>query len=201
LDQQGTVWITDFGLAKAEGSDDLTQTGAIVGTVRFMPPERFDGRSLPESDVYALGATLYELLTLRPAFQDTNRARLIQTVLHELSVPPRKLDPRIPRDMETVVLKCLANEQSERYASAEALAEDLRRFLADQPVLARRSTWREQTWRCCQRNPWLAILGAVVMALLAVITVGSVLWSWSLSRSLTEEQHAGARRTDKRLRP
>src|SRR5262249_52959680 len=80
LDQRGTVWITDFGLAKAEGSDDLTQTGDIVGTVRFMAPERFDGRSLPQSDVYGLGVTLYELLTLRQAFDDVNKARLVEKV-------------------------------------------------------------------------------------------------------------------------
>src|SRR5262249_4026145 len=78
LDQQGIVWITDFGLAKAEGADELTQTGDIVGTVRFMAPERFDGRSLPQSDVYGLGLTLYEMLTLHPAFCDSSRARLIE---------------------------------------------------------------------------------------------------------------------------
>src|SRR5262249_22444959 len=78
LDTQGIVWITDFGLAKAEGSDDLTHTGDVVGTIRFMAPERFDGRSLPQSDVYSLGLTLYELLTLRPAFDDTNKARLVE---------------------------------------------------------------------------------------------------------------------------
>ena len=104
LDQQGTVWVTDFGLAKAEGADDLTQTGVIVGTVRFMAPERFDGLSLPQSDVYALGATLYELLTLRPAFDDTNRARAVDKVLHESPVAPRAIDPRIPRDLESIVL-------------------------------------------------------------------------------------------------
>jgi eukaryotic-like serine/threonine-protein kinase len=145
LDQQGTVWITDFGLAKAEGADDLTQTGDIVGTIRFMAPERFEGRSLPQSDVYALGATLYELLTLRPAFDDTNKGKLVSKVLHEPPVPPRNHDPRIPHDLETVVLKCLAKEPAERYPTAEAVAEDLHRYLADRPVLARRSTWRERT--------------------------------------------------------
>ena len=104
LDPQGTVWITDFGLAKAEGADELTQAGEVVGTVRFMAPERFDGRSLPQSDVYSLGLTLYEMLTLRPAFADSNKARLIEKVLHDPPPPPRKLDPHVPRDLETIVL-------------------------------------------------------------------------------------------------
>src|SRR5579883_700568 len=171
LDQQGTVWITDFGLAKAEGTDDLTQTGDIVGTIRFMAPERFEGRSLPQSDVYALGLTLYELLTLRPAFDDRNRGRLVEKVLHEPPVPPRKIDPHIPRDLETVVLKCMAKDPAERYGSAEALAEDVRRFLADRPISARRSTWRERTWRWCRRNPAVAGLAAAMSAILLLGTI------------------------------
>jgi eukaryotic-like serine/threonine-protein kinase len=169
LDQQGTVWVADFGLAKAEGADDLTQAGDIVGTVRYMAPERFDGHSLPQSDVYALGVTLYELLTLRPAFDHVNRERLVDRVLHEPPVRPRKLDPHIPRDLETMVLKCLAKDPAERYASADRLAEDLRRFLADRPILARRSTWRERSWRWCRRNPAVASLLGTVAALLVAL--------------------------------
>jgi serine/threonine protein kinase/tetratricopeptide (TPR) repeat protein/WD40 repeat protein len=190
LDAQGTVWITDFGLAKAEGADELTQTGDIVGTVRYMAPERFDGQSLPQSDIYSLGLTLYELLTLRPVFDDTNRARLIERMLHEPASPPRKRDPHIPRDLETVVLKCLARDPGERYATAEALAEDLRRFLGDRPVQARRTPWYERTWRWCRRNPWVATLLTAVVVLLTVAAGGGAILSWRLSGALKQAQAA-----------
>jgi serine/threonine protein kinase/WD40 repeat protein/tetratricopeptide (TPR) repeat protein len=180
LDLQGTVWITDFGLAKTEDADELTHTGDIVGTIRYMAPERFEGASLPQSDVYALGMTLYEMLTLRPAFDDSNRARLMQRIVHEEPPSPRSVDPRIPRDLETVVLKALAHDPLRRYATAEDLAEDLRRFLADRPVQARRSRLPERFWRWCRRNPAVASLTGVIALLLIVVAVGSSLSAWSL---------------------
>jgi eukaryotic-like serine/threonine-protein kinase len=169
LDAKGTVWVTDFGLAKAEGSDGLTRTGDIVGTLHYMAPERFDGWSDPRSDVYALGATLYELLTLRPPFRESDRVKLIEQVLHEEPLPPHRLDRRIPRDLETIVLKALSKEPGQRYTTAEQMAEDLRRFAADRPILARRISPAERTWRWCKRNPMLAgAAGAVAVALVAV---------------------------------
>jgi serine/threonine protein kinase/WD40 repeat protein len=188
LDAQGAVWITDFGLAKAEGADELTQAGDIVGTIRFMAPERFDGRSLPQSDVYSLGLTLYEMLTLRPAFEDGNKARLVEKVLHEPPAPPRKLDPHIPRDLETVVLKCLAKDPAERYASAEAVAEDLRRFLADRPIWARRAGPWERLWRWCRRNPAVAGLTGLVLGLLVMVAVGGVVLSLRLREALGQAE-------------
>jgi WD40 repeat protein len=173
LDQQGTVWITDFGLANAEGTEELTQVGEIVGTLRFMAPERFEGKSLPESDVYALGLTLYELLTLRTAFDDTNKARLIETVVLRPPTPPRRIDPTIPRDLETIVLKCLAKDSARRYATAESLAEDLRRFLADRPIKARPVGRLERAARWARRNPAPAALVPVSgLALLGLVTIG-----------------------------
>src|SRR5262249_24503784 len=145
----------------------------IVGTVRFMAPERFEGKSLPQSDVYALGVTLYEMLTLRPAFDDTNKAKLIDRALHEPPTTPRSIDARVPRDLETDVLKCLAKDPGERYASAEALAEDLRRFLADRPIRARRATAAEQVWRWCRRNPAVAGLLATVGLMLLLVAIVS----------------------------
>ncbi len=184
LDLQGTVWITDFGLAKTEGTDGLTQTGDIVGTIRYMAPERFEGQSLPQSDVYGLGLTLYELLTLRPAFDDTNKARLIEKALRQPPPALRKLDRHIPRDLETIVLKCLAKEPRERYSSAADLAEDLRRFLADRPIRARRATAAEQVWRWCRRNRTAALL--ILVSLAALVSLGVLLTAFSYNARLTD---------------
>jgi tetratricopeptide (TPR) repeat protein len=172
LDARGTVWVTDFGLAKAEGADALTHTGDIVGTLRYMAPERFDGWSDPRSDIYALGATLYELLVLRPLFQEADRVRLIDRVVHDAPVAPRRLDKKVPRDLETIVLKAIAKEPGQRYATAEQLAEDLARFLADKPVLARRSSPAEQAWRWCRRNKGLAAgIALGIFGLVAAVVV------------------------------
>ncbi len=204
LDAQGEVWVTDFGLAKALDSDELTRTGDIVGTLRYMAPERFDGWSDPRSDVYALGATLYELLALRPAFDEPDRVKLIDRVLHESAMPLRQLDRRIPRNLETIVLKALAKEPGERYATAGQLAEDLQRFLTDRSILARRLTRIERTWRWCRRNPAVAALLTLVGSLLIAGTVASSLAALSfkglafresaaksdLSRALGREQAA-----------
>jgi serine/threonine protein kinase/WD40 repeat protein/Tfp pilus assembly protein PilF len=187
LDSQGTVWITDFGLAKSEGGD-LTQLGEIVGTLRYMAPERMSGKSLPQSDVYSLGLTLYELATLRPAFDDADRMAIIDRQLHEQPVPPRRLDRHIPRDLETIILKCLAKDAAERYATADALAEDLRRFLADRPIKARRAAWYERTWRWCRRNPVVAGLLGFAATLLVTIAVVSTLYSLRLSQAQVATQ-------------
>jgi serine/threonine protein kinase/predicted Zn-dependent protease len=190
LDTAGQVWITDFGLAKAEDSDDLTHTGDVVGTLRYLAPERLHGQADARSDVYGLGITLYELLAQRPAFEDTNRARLIERVTHDEPPRPRRADPHVPRDLETIVLKAMAKEPAARYATAAALAEDLRRFLADRPIRARRSSVVEKLWRLCRRNPAVASLMGSVAALLVTVAVVASLAYWSTEEALKGESLA-----------
>lgn len=205
LDALGNVWVTDFGLAKAfEGEDGLTQTGDIVGTVRFMAPERFDGRSEPRSDVYALGVSLYELLTLRTLYAESNRTKLIERILHDEPVRPRQIDRRIPRDLETIIQKATAKEPEARYASAAALAEDLRRFLGDEPVLARPIGLIARLTRWCRRQPRLATAAGLAAASLMLATGLSIALAWSQiarrhgsapSRHSRWSRRAGPRRT------
>jgi serine/threonine protein kinase len=177
LDGDGTVWITDFGLATGRDSDDLTEIGDVVGKLRYMAPERFEGGSVPRSDIYSLGATLYELVTLRPIFDDSDRARLMKMVAHESPVPPRKLDPSIPLDLETIILKAIAKVPAHRYDSAGKMAEDLRRFLEGRPILARRIGPVERLVRWSRRNPDLAVSMAAVLLVLLFASVGmALLW-------------------------
>src|SRR5262249_18703884 len=191
LDTQGTVWLTDFGLAKAEGMDDLTSPGDIIGTLRYMAPERFRGYCDARSDVYSLGLTLYELLTLQPAFAASERAQLIDRLLHDQPPRPRALDARIPRDLETIVLKAMSREPGERYPTATALAEDLRCFLADRPIRARRTPLWERTWRLCKRNRLVASLTALLVIFLLAATVASF-WA-ALHFEQTAQQKAEER--------
>ncbi len=174
LDVAGVVWITDFGLAKAD-EDGLTATGDILGTLRYMAPERFRGQGDTRADVYALGLTLYELLTLRPAFDTSNRLKLIERIKSEDPPRPRSLDGRVPRDLETIVLKASDKDPDRRYASADAMAEDLRRFLADEPIKARQVSTSERYWRWARRNPVIATLGGLLTGLLIAVTVGSLI--------------------------
>jgi serine/threonine protein kinase/WD40 repeat protein len=191
LDTAGIVWITDFGLAKAE-EDGLTATGDILGTIRYMAPERFRGEGDARADVYGLGLTLFELLTLRPAFEGSDRLKLIEQVKTEEPAQPRSIDHRIPRDLETIVLKAIEKEPASRYASAEAIAEDLRRFLADEPIKARQVSTSERYWRWARRNPVIATLGGVLTAVLVLTTLGSLFVAQNMAR-LADNQRDAAR--------
>jgi serine/threonine-protein kinase len=175
LDLHGTTWVADFGLAKAADQADLTHPGDVVGTWRYMAPERFLGESNERSDVYSLGLTLYELLTLHPAFDGSSREELIHQIRSGVPPPPRKVNRDVPRDLETIVLKAIERDPATRYQSGGELAEDLRRLLDDRPIQARRCSPAERAWRWSRRNPALAGVTALAAALLiAVAAVSSI---------------------------
>src|SRR5262249_8417434 len=177
LDAQGTVWVTDFGLAKADDHQNLTHTGDILGTLRYMPPEAFEGKADARGDVYSLGLTLYEMLAFRAAFDEKERNRLIKQVTEAEPVRLGKLNRQVPQDLQTIVHKAIDKDPKARYASACALAEDLQRFVDDEPIRARQVSAAERYWRWARRNPVIAILGGVLTAVLTVgFAVMALLW-------------------------
>jgi tetratricopeptide (TPR) repeat protein len=161
--------ITDFGVAKQLDAAGLTASWAVIGTPSYMALEQAGGNSKevgPATDVYALGAILYECLTGRPPFRGATRFETLEQVRNQEPVPPRQLQPRCPRDLETICLKCLRKEPGRRYPSAEALAEDLANWRAGRPINARPVGWFEKLWRWCYRHPVPATVAAVILATL-----------------------------------
>src|SRR5262249_5969608 len=148
LDTTGNVWVTDFGLAKT-GDAGMTHTGDILGTIRYMSPERFGGQCDVRADLYALGMTLYEMLTLNPAYSFGDRLKLIDSIRHTEAASPRSVDARIPLDLETIVMKAIDKDAKRRYQSADELAEDLQRYVNDEPIKARRIGTVERFTRWC----------------------------------------------------
>ena len=179
LDDRGDSHVTDFGLAKrVEGDSELTQSGAILGTPAYMAPEQASGRRgavTTSSDVYGLGAVLYALLTGRAPFHGDSVADTLQAVRERAPEPPSKLNPRAPRDLEIICLKCLEKDPARRYASAQTLADDLRRYLSGEPISARPTATWERGWLWCKRNPWLSgAIGTTAAALVAVAVISVV---------------------------
>ena len=172
LDLKGNIWVTDFGLAKSDDSDELTNPGDIVGTLRYLAPERLRGESELASDIYSLGATLYELLVLRPLFDGVKREQLLSVIADVDPVRPRLIDGTIPADLETIVLKAIAKDSLDRYSKATDLAADLRRFVEDRPVLARRIRPTERLWRWCRRNRAMAIMMSTLSLLAVLLLIG-----------------------------
>ncbi|MGP0066975.1 MAG: protein kinase domain-containing protein, partial [Isosphaeraceae bacterium] len=181
--KEGTPKITDFGLAKLiiGGSSMRTMTGDLLGTPSYMAPEQagsLGGKIGPATDVYALGAIFYEMLTGRPPFKAEQPMEKMRQVLSDEPVSPSRLRPRLPRDLETICLKCLHKEPARRFADALALADDLRRFLEGRPIRTRRSTLTERSWRWCRRNPW----PTAAAALLTIVAIGSTIAAWGFHR-------------------
>ncbi len=170
LDRDGTVWVSDFGLARKAEMDGVTQTGEIVGTLRYMAPEQLLGQFHARSDIYSLGVTLYELLTLRPAIE-TPQKRLTSNGKSDQIVRPRLIRSDIPWDLETIVLKASSWEAEHRYSTATELEQDLRCFLEDRPISARPILFPERFWRWSRRNPAIATLSAATITLLLAIVL------------------------------
>jgi serine/threonine protein kinase/Flp pilus assembly protein TadD len=178
IDRHGSLFVVDFGLAHVGGDDALTRTGDILGTLRYMAPEQARGERVadPRTDVYALGVTLYELLTLQPAFTAASRQELLHAVLEMEPTPARKLNRSVPVELEVIAHKAMARNPGDRYRSARALADDLRRFLDDQPITARPPSLRQKTARWARRHP--AVVTALVAAALVAVLAGAIGAVW-----------------------
>ncbi len=190
LDTEGVLWITDFGLAQIRSDVELTQTGEVVGTPRYMSPEQAPGNPRLADhrvDIYSLGATFYEILTLNPIFPETNQVQLLNQIAQEEPKRPRAWQPEIPHDLETILLKCLSKMPIDRYATAGELAEDLARFLENRPILARRPGVLERVLKWNARHP--KSLAFTFLAFLA-IWIGTVIHHQVLFQEKTRTQEA-----------
>jgi tetratricopeptide (TPR) repeat protein/predicted Ser/Thr protein kinase len=200
LDVDGSPKITDFGLAKqTAGGANLTTSGAIVGTPKYMSPEQAAGdlrRQGPLVDVWSLGIIMYELLTGSVPFQADSAMTTLELVRNAVPLPPRRVTPDLPLDLEVICLKCLEREPERRYASAADLAADLRRYLEDRPILARPAGRLEKSWRWCRRNKTAAALAATMALLAMTLSAGGPLVAWRESGLRQQAETAELRARD-----
>ncbi len=187
MDSHGTVWLTDFGLAKNIVDEALTKTGDIIGTPQYMAPESFSGEYDCRSETYCLGLTLYEMATLQPAFENSSPGRVIKAVTTSSPLAPKKVDARLPRDLATIIEKAIAREPQSRYQTAAEMRDDLRAFIEDRPIAARKMSAWDNVVRFSRRNPLAAGLAAfsvLTLALLVVtMTIGFVVTRSALNRA------------------
>ena len=172
LDCDGNCWITDFGLAKAIENDDLSRSGELVGTLRYMAPEQLQGEVSPSTDLYSLGLTLYELVTFRAPFEAPTPSQVIHKISQHRPPGPRQLNPAVPVDLERIILHAIAPDPANRYASCTELAEDLGRFLTKTPVKARSASRIQGAVGWTRRNPALAVMSLLVAVLGATSLFG-----------------------------
>jgi serine/threonine protein kinase len=193
VDARGVLWITDFGLAQFRADAGLTQTGDVLGTLRYMSPEQASGQRVlldHRTDVYSLGATLYELVTLEPIFPGQNYQRLLHQILHDEPRAPRAVEKAVPVELETIILKAVSKGPADRYATAQQMADDLRRYLEDKPILARRPSLLERGRKWSRRHPSVVIAGVVLLLfVIAGLFVNN--------RMIAREQHKTANALDK----
>jgi WD40 repeat protein/serine/threonine protein kinase len=193
VDSRGNLWVTDFGLARIQSEASITQTGHLVGTLRYMSPEQALAKRAVidhRTDIYSLGATLYELITLRPAFTGVDRQELLRQIAFEEPPPLRRLERGIPAELEVIVLKAMEKDAQDRYATAQELADDLRRWLEDRPIQARAPRWRQRLVKWCRRHPAIVGSAAVAMVLTLVILSVSVAVIWQ-QKQQTEQALGG----------
>ncbi len=195
LDKKDQVWITDFGLVKENDLDGLTKTGDLLGTPQYMAPESFKGAYDQRSETYCLGLTLYELATLRPAFDPGTTAELIHRITTTTPTPPRKVDSKIPRDLNTIIEKSIARDPNLRYSTSAELRDDLRAFLEDRPIAARNPLLVEQVWRWSRRNPLPATL-ALLSTLLLCAFSAAVTFGWMSTNAAYKKLEIEARQTE-----
>jgi serine/threonine protein kinase len=192
VDGRGGLWVTDFGLAHIQSDSRLTMTGDLVGTLRYMSPEQALAQRVVidhRTDVYSLGATLYELLTLEPAFRGNDRQELLRQIAFEEPRAPRRINKAIPAELETIVLKAMEKNPADRYATAKNLAEDLRRFLADEPIRARPAGVVRRLRKWGRRHQAAVVASIVVLALGLMILGGAA--GWLIQRRAAAEDKAG----------
>ena len=192
IDAKGKLWITDFGLAHIQMESAMTVTGDIVGTLRYMSPEQASGKKElvdVRTDVYSLGATLYELITRHAAHLGDDRATLLRSVIDVEPIAPRKLNPAIPVDLETIVLSAMAKSHDERYDSAQKFADDLDRFLAGKPTLARQPTVFDRGMKWARRHRSLVSVAAAAVVLLSIF---SAIGMAMLAHEQAKTTHASA---------
>jgi WD40 repeat protein/serine/threonine protein kinase len=200
LDGRGNLWITDFGLAHVHSDTKLTLTGDILGTLRYMSPEQALAQRVDvdqRTDLYSLGATLYELLTLEPVFSGNDRRELLRQIAFEEPRRPRQLNRAIPPELETIVLKALEKNPAERYATAKEMADDLERFLKDEPIRARRPSLLQRLRKWSRRHRSVVLSAVVATAAVAVIAIAALAISVAnISAALTAEKAARKRETE-----
>lgn len=191
IDQSGTVWLVDFGLARMADDSELTQTGDLLGTLRYMSPEQVVGEFDHRSDVYSLGLTLYELLTFRPAHDASIRSRIVEQISEASPRSPRQINPGIPQDLETIILKATAHDAKDRYQSAKEMTEDLQRFCGGFPIQARRFSVTEQLLRWSRRNQalaWTTATTAILLVTVATLSTWGLVAARNANLDLTEER-------------
>jgi serine/threonine protein kinase len=205
VDVQGNLWVTDFGLAQFHTDAGLTQTGDLLGTLRYMSPEQAAGKHVlldHRTDIYSLGATLYELMTLRPIFDGSYRQSLLHQILNDEPRPPRDFAKSIPQELETIILKAVGKTPDERYATAQDLADDLSRFLEHKPILARRTTLVNRARKWARRHPSVVAASVLLCFLTAagsLIAAGMIQSEQEKTKAALKQERLHAQQAEERF--